>query len=190
MLTCCTVQDTGLVTELDKRNRANFLSLFGALVQGDGKLAGDLILKYARKQSCTDPDGFKNEMDKIVSSIPLMDIGAADIGVLLQKVLTIVRNYKVGLETDFASLVVGLVVVEGVGRRLDSKLSLVKEAAPVLVKNSEARNIILQRGGVRLLEGLAATAASYLLSVKTDDESHHAYYQAQRELIESDWDAA
>lgn len=184
------VIDPGLVTELDPRNRANFLSLFGALVQGDGRLAAELILKYARKQSCTDPDGFMNEMDEIVSGIPVLDIGAADIGVLLQKVLTIVRNYKVGLETDFASLVVGLVVVEGVGRRLDPKLSLVKEAAPVLIANSEARNIILQRGGARLLESLVVTAAEYLFSVKQDDEKHHTYYQAQRELIESDWDAS
>lgn len=184
------VIDPGLVTELDKRNRANFLSLFGALVEGDGLLAGDLILKYARKQSCTDPEGFKREMNNIVSQIPALDIGAADIGVLLQKVLSIVRNYKVGLETDFASLVVGLVVVEGVGRKLDPKLSLVKEAAPVLIKNNEARNILIERGGMRLVTALTKTATQYLFGVEQSDEAHHAYYNAQRELIESDWDAA
>lgn len=58
------------------------------------------------------------------------------------------------MESDFASLVVGLLVVEGVGRALDPGTSLIMEAIPTLVRNAEARKILLQSGGLRLLNSL------------------------------------
>jgi aarF domain-containing kinase len=89
------VLDPGLVCHLSPRNRENFLALFGALVQGDGYLAGSLIIERARIQDCEDPEAFKHDIENLVNDIPLLKIGAASIGKLMRQVLDIARSHRV-----------------------------------------------------------------------------------------------
>ena len=145
-----TVLDTALVTTLNERNRKNFLALFGALVEGDGRLAARLMRDNAREQHVTNEEEFESEMDALVKQVPALNTKAVDIGVLLQQCLAIVRKHRVKIESDFASLVMALIVVEGVGRKLDPQMSLVKESVPILVANSQARRILWEELGLSM----------------------------------------
>jgi hypothetical protein len=49
-------------------------------------------------------------------------------------------------------------VVEGGGRALEPNLSLILEAIPTLMKNAEARRILLSSGGFRLVHELSKKA--------------------------------
>ena len=145
-----TVIDTALVTTLSERNRKNFLALFGALVEGDGRLAARLMRNNAREQHVVDEEAFESDMDALVKQVPELNTKAVDIGVLLQQCLAIVRKHRVKIESDFASLVMALIVVEGVGRKLDPGMSLVKESIPILVSNPQARKILWDELGLSL----------------------------------------
>lgn len=154
-----TVIDTALVTELDERNRENFLSLFGAIVEGDGILAARLMRENARIEHVTDVAAYEKEMNDLVKQVPEMNLKQTDIGQLLQKCLNIVRQHRVKIESDFASLVMSLIVVEGVGRKLEPQMSIVKESIPVLLKNSNARKILWEKCGYHVVNSMTLRAA-------------------------------
>ena len=143
------VLDSGLVSELNQRNRKNFLALFGALLIRDGRLASHLILSNSPHQKCRDPVALGEDMHKIVSAIPLENIGRVDLGKLLGEVMNCVRYHQVQLEADFASLIISLAIIEGIGRQLEPDLSLFHEAVPAILKNSETRKILLGSIGVK-----------------------------------------
>lgn len=105
------------------------------------------MLHGAPKHCCTDPHALEEDMHEIVSAIPLENLGRVDLGRLLSEVMNCVRRHHVKLESDFASLVISLAIIEGIGRQLDPDMSLFHEAVPVMLKNKETRCILLQTAG-------------------------------------------
>ena len=154
-----TVLDSALVTQLGDSNRENFLSLFGAIVEGDGRLAARLMAENARESHVVNEEEYERQMDELVKQVPELNTHKTDIGALLQKCLTIVRHNRVKIESDFASLVMSLIVVEGVGRKLDSSMSVVKESIPVLLKNPHARKILWDKCGLGMINSMTLRAA-------------------------------
>ena len=154
-----TVLDTALVTTLSPKNRENFLSLFGAIVEGDGRLAARLMAENARESHVVNEEEYERQMDELVKQVPELNTKKTDIGQLLQKCLTIVRHNRVKIESDFASLVMSLIVVEGVGRKLDNQMSVVKESIPVLLKNPHARKILWDKCGLGMINSMTLKAA-------------------------------
>ena len=154
-----TVLDTALVTTLSPKNRENFLSLFGAIVEGDGRLAARLMAENARESHVVNEEEYERQMDELVKQVPELNTQKTDVGQLLQKCLTIVRHNRVKIESDFASLVMSLIVVEGVGRKLDNSMSVVKESIPVLLKNPVARKILWDKCGLGMINSMTLKAA-------------------------------
>lgn len=164
------VLDSGLVSELTPRNRRNFLSLFGALILRDGRLAARLMLADAPKHDCTDPQALQEDMHVIVSAIPLENLASVDLGRLLSEVMNCVRRHHVKLESDFASLVISLAIIEGIGRTMDPQLSLFHQAVPVMIKNRECRNILIQTAGLKACLKLGIIVAKEELQLLTHKE--------------------
>ena len=131
------IVDAGLAIELSERDRANFKKLFRALGTGDGKLAGRLMLENATEQDCDDPKGFEEGVEKIVKGVGLGARGAFNlkqlkIGDVLLDLTTLVRLHRVKVEPNFTTLVMAIVVLEGLGRQLDPNLDLFAVAVPML----------------------------------------------------------
>jgi aarF domain-containing kinase len=153
-----TVLDTALVTSLTPRNRVNFLSLFGAIVQGEGRVAARLMKNNAREQLVVDEEAYENEMNTLVSQVPNLNMKTTDVGQLLQRCMNIVRNHRVKIESDFASLVMSLIIVEGVGRRLDPKLNVIEESINVFAHNPDAVKILWDQCGLKMINPLTVQA--------------------------------
>jgi predicted unusual protein kinase regulating ubiquinone biosynthesis (AarF/ABC1/UbiB family) len=136
-------------------------------LQRDGRLAARLMLENAPKHSCTDPIALQADMHEIVSAIPLEHLGRVDLGRLLSEVMNCVRRHHVKLESDFASLVISLAIIEGIGRQLDPEISLFHEAVPVMLKNRETRTILLETAGVRACAKLGLVLAKEELHALT-----------------------
>lgn len=127
-----------MVVELTERDRRNFLSLFKAIGQGDGELAGDLMLRHAREQRCDDPAAFRRGMRNLVESARAGERGAFNlrhlkVGEVLLEVTSLVRTHHVQPDPVFTTLVCAIVVLEGLGRQLDPTLDLFSVGLPLLV---------------------------------------------------------
>ena len=119
--------DTGLVTELNDTNRANFLDLFKAIASFDGYKAGHLMVERCRQPSAViDKEVFALRMQHLVLGVKsrTFALGAIKIGDILNEVLDMVRGHHVRLEGDYINVVLSILLLEGIGRSLDPDLDL------------------------------------------------------------------
>ncbi|ORX62405.1 ABC1-domain-containing protein [Hesseltinella vesiculosa] len=143
--------DTGLVNELNDKNRRNFLDLFMAIAQFDGYNAGRLMIERCQSpEHVINGELFALRMQRLILGLKenTFHLGTVRIGDLLSEVHDMVRTHHVKLEGDFINVVVGIMLLEGIGRQLDPDLDLFKNALPVLRKYS------IQDGGKHTLQGM------------------------------------
>ena len=119
--------DTGLVTELNSVNRRNFLDLFKAVAEFDGYKAGHLMVDRCRQSDAViDREIFALRMQHLVLGVKsrTFALGNIKIGDVLSEVLDMVRSHHVRLEGDFVNVVLSILLLEGIGRRLDPNMDL------------------------------------------------------------------
>lgn len=119
--------DAGLVTELDDQNRFNFISLFNALAQFDGYKAGELMIERSKTpETAVNKELFKLKVERLVNKVKerTFTLGAVSIGDLLDNMLSMVRSHHVRMEGDFVSIVVAILILEGICRQLDPDIDL------------------------------------------------------------------
>jgi aarF domain-containing kinase len=119
--------DTGLVTQLNATNRANFLDLFKAVAEFDGYKAGHLMVERCRQPDAViDSEVFALRMQHLVLGVKsrTFALGNIKIGDILNEVLSMVRNHHVRLEGDFVNVVLSILLLEGIGRSLNPDLDL------------------------------------------------------------------
>lgn len=121
--------DTGLVTQLNDKNRRNFLDLFRAVAEFDGYKAGHLMVERCRQPEVViEPEIFALKMQHLVLGVKsrTFALGNIKIGDVLSQVLQMVREHHVRLEGDFVNVVISILLLEGIGRSLDPNLDLFK----------------------------------------------------------------
>ncbi|KAF3907361.1 hypothetical protein AA313_de0207668 [Arthrobotrys entomopaga] len=127
--------DTGLVTELSPINRQNFLDLFTAVAEFDGYKAGELMVNRCRQPSAVvDKDVFCLRMQHLVLEVKgkTFTLGKIKIADVLSEVMSMIRSHHVRLEGDFINVVVSILLLEGIGRRLDPSIDIFKSSLPIL----------------------------------------------------------
>ena len=163
--------DTGLVTELNGYNRANFLDLFRAVAEFDGYKAGHLMIERCRSpESVVDGEVFALRMQHLVLAVKgrTFALGNIKIGDVLSEVLSMVRTHHVRMEGDFVNVVISILLLEGIGRALDPGLDLFKSALPYTAPAGKFRSIgsaeELQRGRLLDAEDLGRSRGKKILS--------------------------
>ncbi|KAF1959511.1 ABC1-domain-containing protein [Byssothecium circinans] len=155
--------DTGLVTELNATNRANFLDLFKAVAEFDGYKAGHLMVERCRQpEAVIDAEVFALRMQHLVLGVKsrTFALGNIKIGDILNEVLSMVRTHHVRLEGDFVNVVLSILLLEGIGRSLNPNLDLFAGALPILRQLGAQSGSAMIRGGdfsmLRVWAGLEA----------------------------------
>lgn len=125
------ILDVGLVVRLTPQDRENFLALFWSVVKGDGRQGAMLMIErspVASLISQEDKDKFVEEMERLLSTTMDQELSKIPIGETLLRVLEIARTYNVRLESNFVSLLTGILTIEGVARQLNADFNLREEA--------------------------------------------------------------
>jgi len=127
------VLDAGISADLTREDRRNLVETFRAIVKGDGKRVGELFLDRSSHE-CHDRSGFLDEMEKLVLKArgKQLTLDRIDVSELLKNTFSILLRYKVRLDSSFSSLVLAVIVLEGLGRSLDPSLDLLTRAIPYL----------------------------------------------------------
>jgi predicted unusual protein kinase regulating ubiquinone biosynthesis (AarF/ABC1/UbiB family) len=165
-----TFLDAGLCTSLSEIDQRNFLDLFEAVALGRGEEAGRLLLKRSKHcepgreypASCVDPQGFVKGVQEIVSKVSMdsFRLSKVQIGVVLQRIMTLVRRHNVELVPNFTTLVISIVILEGVGRQLNPDLDIFQAALPVLLHANSPTKIRLLRTAMERGGRSRATSSS------------------------------
>lgn len=128
--------DAGIVAELSADDRRNFIDLFRAVVLNDGVTVGQLMIERSRHGTCIDREGFMNSMKTVVSEVNAsgLSLGRMGISSLLQRVLALCYVHQVKLESRYASVIIAIGILEGLGRRLDPDIDILQIAMPYILK--------------------------------------------------------
>lgn len=127
--------DAGIAVKLTSEDRRDFVELFQAIIDNDGRRAGRYMIERSRS-CCSDPQGFEDKLHDIINRVHEkgLKLSMIDLGVLLKNVLILSHEYDVKLRASFVSVFIAIGVVEGLGRRLDPSMDILQQAAPYVLK--------------------------------------------------------
>jgi aarF domain-containing kinase len=166
--------DTGLVTQLNEKNRQNFLDLFRAIAEFDGYRAGRLMVERCRQPDAViDPEVFALKMQHLVLGVKsrTFALGNIKVGDILSQVLQMVREHHVRMEGDFVNVVISILLLEGIGRSLDPNLDLLKRyAKDISLVSLLPRLTYILLSALPILRQLGS-GATFLNSVRHGDTS-------------------
>lgn len=176
--------DAGLTVQLQPYDRKNFIALFRAVLDNDGREVARLIMKYTptsttnntstitsntpisitsntsittntnrsntdgSKDSISnndtlsiihyntiiDPEGYKNKMQELVNKVHKEGLLLSKISVsmLLKQLLKISYDHNVKLESRFVSVILSIILAEGMGKQLDPEINIILKATPYI----------------------------------------------------------
>ncbi|KAJ5143059.1 uncharacterized protein N7515_001846 [Penicillium bovifimosum] len=173
--------DTGLVTQLNDKNRRNFLDLFRAIAEFDGYRAGQLMVERCRTpEEVIDPEVFALKMQRLVLNIKsrTFALGSVKIGDILSEVLTMVRGHHVRFEGDFVNVVISCLLLEGIGRSLNPDLDLFKSALPILRQLGSGSSVLesVRSGDYSMLWVWVGLEARGMLQASIESVEHCVKY--------------
>jgi aarF domain-containing kinase len=71
-------------------------------------------------------------MGALFSAVRTKKLSEIEVGEFLSEILRLTREFHVKLEGNFATLVMGTIVLEGLGRHLNPQLNFLEAAVPFL----------------------------------------------------------
>ncbi|KAF2133234.1 ABC1-domain-containing protein [Dothidotthia symphoricarpi CBS 119687] len=164
--------DAGLVTELNAKNRANFLDLFKSVAEFDGYKAGHLMTERCRQpEAVLDSEVFALRMQHLVLGVKSRTFALSNIkiGDILNEVLSMVRTHHVRLEGDFVNVVLSILLLEGIGRSLNPELDLFAGALPILRQlGAQSGSSMISGGDFSMLKVWVGLEARSFLQASID----------------------
>ncbi|XP_066999575.2 uncharacterized aarF domain-containing protein kinase 2 isoform X2 [Anabrus simplex] len=129
-----TILDCGIVSTLDERGRKCLKDVFAAVVDGNGEKVADLFLDHSNHQ-CEDAESFRNSMRDIVNSAlkETVTLKQVEVSTLMTQLFSTMIKHRVKLDGSFSSVILAIMVLEGLGRSLDPSVDLVEKAKPFLL---------------------------------------------------------
>lgn len=152
--------DAGLTVELAPFDRRNFISLFKAVIEDDGREVARLMMEYSPKRAnirnvssgaqqgrvhsgavveeiyatVLRPEQYQEQMAALVHRVHEggLSLKNVSVGALLRDVLQLSYDHNVKLESRFVTVVVAIMLAEGMGRRLDPEVDIIERAKPFI----------------------------------------------------------
>jgi aarF domain-containing kinase len=95
------------------------------------------MLRNSRFNNCQDIASYRKDMSNLITTATQqLNLKNVEVGQLLSDLFMILVNHKVKLEANFASVIIAIMVLEGIGRSLDPELDILSAAKPFLFKKT------------------------------------------------------
>lgn len=126
--------DFGLAEELTPRVRRHFISFLTCISKGDGRRAAHHLLRWGRDQRCPNPAALTADMEALFAERCNVHAPAGiDLDQVLKSTLHLARKHEVTIDSNYAALVLSIVVLTGFATSLDPCVNLMDAATPCLL---------------------------------------------------------
>ncbi|CAD8139695.1 unnamed protein product [Paramecium pentaurelia] len=129
--------DPGMITILNKSDRASFIKLVMFVTLRKPYECGKLMLQLAqynqRQIEQKVQDKFMKEMQDLFTNVCKVPLAQMNIGQVLRSMLEILRANGMSIEGHFAALLTNMIVLEGLAKALDPDLNIVAKAASFII---------------------------------------------------------
>jgi predicted unusual protein kinase regulating ubiquinone biosynthesis (AarF/ABC1/UbiB family) len=79
--------------------------------------------------------GFRQEMSILIENVLKTPLKQLEVGLVLRNVLDLGKKYHIKMESNFTTIALGTIIIEGMGRQLDPDFDFVNAARPYLKKD-------------------------------------------------------
>jgi aarF domain-containing kinase len=124
--------DLGMVAVLSRDEQRNFLGLLQAMGNGDGRAAARHVLRFADDQPSVDAAGFEAEMAELFTRDCRGYGTAPDFGLIVRGVLCAVRNHRVRVGSNYMTLIINALCLDGMARALQPSYNTLDASRPLL----------------------------------------------------------
>ncbi|XP_018405692.1 PREDICTED: uncharacterized aarF domain-containing protein kinase 2-like [Cyphomyrmex costatus] len=131
------ILDCGLVVSLNERCQQNLRDVFYSVLMRNGEMAAQYILEHSSHMT-PDPDGFKCSIKNIVKS-HFSNPFNVNISTIVSELFSAMIHHRVKQDGSFSSVILSILVVEGLGRCLDPEVDVFTEILPYVLSNVEQR---------------------------------------------------
>jgi ubiquinone biosynthesis protein len=154
--------DFGRVGSISKVGRDQLADLFIAIIDNDTGLAVDTLINAANAPGDIDVAELERAVSRLITKYYDKALNEVDIGELIAEVLAMVRRHSLMMSPELAVLLATLVVLEGLGNKLDPDFDFVSVTAPF------ARKIINERYQPQAMARAAGSAMRRMARLATD----------------------
>ena len=129
-----TLVDAGMVAQLTDYESAVFIGLLSSLGEGDGRTAAQYALQFSLDNNLSEEEreAFVKAMIALFEERCRGYGTNVDVGHDLRGVLGLIRDHKVRIDANFATLTVNCLCVESLARRLFPNYNVLDAARPLL----------------------------------------------------------
>lgn len=124
--------DLGLTAELTEEDRMLFAQTMFYMANGMGRELARHMYQITERRGDIDYPGYEREIAEFVARFVNQPLGEIEMSVAIGKFFDIYRRYGMRLDGRFTVLNVSMMVVEGLGKKLDPSLDITTEAKPFL----------------------------------------------------------
>lgn len=139
------ILDCGLTSELSAKDQETFLEMFLAFAGGRSDSVSSLIVRGQEDAVGESAASYQREMSSLVEKAQVADTYDKPLSAVFWDVFDIGRRHKITIYSNFTTISVGTVVMEGISRRLDPELNLFQRALPILLRDERSRSILAAR---------------------------------------------
>ena len=131
--------DWGMVGRLTERDRYELIDLLKAIVEKDSYAMVQALMRLGSAEGSIDEDGLEREVLDILDSFWAVPVKDLNVGQLLMSLLSIMREFQLGLPPDLVVMIKALVTAEGMARTIYPDLNIVMEAEDSVTRLSFKR---------------------------------------------------
>jgi ubiquinone biosynthesis protein len=124
--------DLGLTAELTDEDRMMFAQTMFYMANGMGRELARQMYDLTEHRGAIDYSSYEREISDYLTRFVNQPLGEIEMSVAIGKFFDIYRRYGMRLDGRFTVLNVSMMVVEGLGKKLDPSLDITTEAKPFL----------------------------------------------------------
>lgn len=126
--------DAGMVAVLNRSEQENFIGLLAAMGRGNGIEAADFVMKFSSRAVVSDETRvrFRLEMVSLFARVCRGYGTNVDIGTVLRGILVLLRDNKLTIDANYATLVLNALCLDGLGKQILPSYGILDGGKPLL----------------------------------------------------------
>lgn len=177
-----TLVDAGMVAQLTESESENFIGVICAIGEGDGKFAAECALRFSDENDLNDEEK-QAFIDDVLAVFDERCHGYhtnVDLGDVLRGILGCIRDHRVRVDANYATLVVNCLCVESLAHRICPSYNVLDAAKPLL---QSYRKIAYKRDGTPLKVSPEKVKRWMPLMNYRKDRQDNAFFARQKRLL-------
>jgi ubiquinone biosynthesis protein len=127
--------DMGLVGHLDRKDKQKFLKVILAVLKRDRDSLAKALFALGTPSVRTNFKKFENDIQKLLDDVKAQGVDTVRMDQMVNRLLAIARKNELMIPNRYVMMIRTCVIIEGVAKALDPKISMFQVATPIVTKS-------------------------------------------------------